>query len=197
MTAPQWLIERMERLSKRPPPTLEKVKAQFNASMEFRKNHMNEELVLEYGDKKKALVVLCGPPASGKSTWGKKFAQDQHLIYVSTDEIRAEIGTGEGDQSVSPAAFGIARVKVSSALGQGKSVMIDATNVNRKARKNWIKLGKGHGAFIIAVAFEVPREELLRRDSQRERHVGPEIIDRFFNKYERPTELEVDKVIVK
>jgi protein phosphatase len=152
---------------------------------------------LETGEKKKALVILVGPPASGKSTWGKKFAEDNKVVYVSTDAIRAEIGSGEGDQNVSAAAFGIARQRVSQALAAGKSAMIDATSVNRKARRDWINLGRGHGAYIIAVAFEVSRDELLRRDAQRDRHVGPEIIDRFLNKYSRPTDDEVDKVVVK
>ena len=148
-------------------------------------------------DKEKALIILVGPPASGKSTWGKKFALDNGIVYVSTDKIRSEIGSGEEDQSVSAAAFAIARRRVSAALSADKTVMIDATSVNKKARKDWINLGRGHGAFIVAVAFEVPREELLRRDAQRDRHVGVEVIDKFINKYEQPTEDEVDKVIIK
>lgn len=144
-----------------------------------------------------SLIILAGCPGAGKSTWGKKFATENNVVYVSTDEIRAEIGSGESDQSVSAAAFGIARQRVSQALATGKSVMIDATNVNPKSRKDWINLGKEHEAYIVAVAFEVPKEELLKRDSQRERHVGPEVIDRFVNKYQRPTEQEVDKVIIK
>lgn len=149
------------------------------------------------GQKKKALIIMVGPPASGKSTWSKKFAADNKIERVSTDEIRAEIGAGEGDQSVSAAAFAIARRRVQTALAADKSVIIDATSVNRKARRDWINMGRGHGAYVIAVAFEVPKEELLRRDAQRDRHVGPEVIDRFVAKYERPTEQEVDKVIVK
>jgi len=151
----------------------------------------------DIGGKKKALIILVGPPASGKSTWGKKFAIENNVVYISTDGIRKELSGDESNQSVSREAFGIARNKVSTALGEGRSVMIDATNVNHKSRKDWINLGKGHGAYIIAVAFEVSRDELLRRDAQRERHVGPEIVDRFLNKYIRPTTQEVDKVIVK
>ena len=154
------------------------------------------DLVIGNG-KTKALIILCGPPASGKSTWGKKFALNNNVEYVSTDEIRAKIGSGEGDQSVSAAAFGIARRKVSDALKSEKSVMIDATNVNPKSRKDWVNMGRVNGAYVIAITFEVPREELIRRDTERSRHVGPEIIDRFLGKYSRPTIQEVDKVIVK
>jgi protein phosphatase len=147
--------------------------------------------------KEKALVILVGPPASGKSTWGKDFCKQNKLEYVSTDEIRGELGSGEGDQSVSGAAFSVARSRVIRALTTGKSVMIDATNVNPKARKDWVAIGKDLDAFIIAVAFEVPKEELVRRDSNRDRKVGAEVIEKFFNRYQRPTEQEVDKVIIK
>lgn len=153
---------------------------------------------LEIGNKKNALIILCGPPASGKSTWGKKFAAENNVVYVSTDTIRAEIGSGEEDQTVSAAAFGIARNRVRSALSDGKSVMIDATSVNRKARRGWVGLGREHEAYIVAVAFEVPKVELLRRDAERDRHVGPEIIGRFLNKYETPNTTEgIDKVVIK
>lgn len=145
----------------------------------------------------KSLIILVGPPASGKSTWGKKFSQEKGIVYVSTDGIRGEIGAGEGDQTVSGAAFALAKQRISQALASDKSAMIDATSVNRKARRDWINMGRGHGAYVIAVAFEVPRDELVKRDAARERHVGPEVIDRFVNKYERPTETEVDKVILK
>ena len=151
----------------------------------------------ETGDKNKALIILVGCPGAGKSTWGKKFAAENNLTYVSTDAIRAELGKGEGDQTVSAQAFATARARVSAALGAGKSAMIDATSVTKKARRDWINLGRGHAAYIISVAFEVSRDELLRRDAQRDRHVGPEIVDRFLNKYERPTDIEVDKVIIK
>jgi predicted kinase len=157
---------------------------------------MNPELNNIDG-KKNALVLLVGPPASGKSTWGKDFAEKNGAVYVSTDSIRAEIGTGEGDQTVSGAAFGIAKNRISRALSGGKNAVIDATNVNRKSRKDWIDIAQQNNAYTIAVAFEVPREELYRRDAQRERHVGNEIIDRFVDKYARPTVGEVDKVIVK
>jgi len=151
----------------------------------------------DIGGKKNALIILVGPPASGKSTWGREFAKKNNVMYVSTDTIRGEIGKGEDDQSVSPQAFTIAKQRVSQALSQGKHAMIDATSVNTKSRKDWVIMGREHDAYIIAITFEVPTSELYRRDAQRPRHVGKEIIDRFVGKYQRPSTTEVDKVIVK
>ncbi len=42
--APQWLIDRMEKLRKLPPPTLEEVRTQFSASAAFRKNYDRQEV---------------------------------------------------------------------------------------------------------------------------------------------------------
>lgn len=161
----------------------------------------NDNNILNNNDNKKtALIIMSGVPSSGKSTWSKNFIQknNNNVNYVSTDSIRAEIGSGEGDQTVSAAAFGIARRRVSEALINGKSVIIDATSVNRKARRDWIKIGKQNNAYIVVVAFEVARDELIRRDQQRERHVGEQIIDHFLNKYEKPSSDEgIDKIIIK
>lgn len=153
---------------------------------------MNEELIPK---DKKALILMVGPPASGKSTWGKEFAHKVGAKYVSTDEIRAEFGKGEEDQSINP--FGAAMGRVRNGLSQGRHVVVDATNINKSARKTFTKIGDELGAYKIAVAFEIPRAELLKRDAERQRHVGEEVIDRFLNDYRRPDETEFDKVIIK
>jgi protein phosphatase len=142
------------------------------------------------------LVILCGVPASGKSTFAKEFCEKNGVVHVSTDGIRAEIGSGEGDQTVSGAAFVIARKRIMQSLAAGKNALIDATNVNPKARKDWIKIGREANAFITAVAFEVSKDEVYKRNEQRERKVFTEIIDSFINRYERPRVPDVDKVVV-
>lgn len=146
---------------------------------------------------RKALILIVGAPASGKSTWSKAFAQKVGAVYVSTDELRAKLGKGEGDQSINAQVFAVATQKVQRSLAQGKHVVVDATNIDRGARRTFIKPAEEHGAYKIAVAFEVSREELLRRDAERARHVGQEVIDRYINDYRRPDETEFDKVIIK
>ena len=56
------------------------------------------------------LVVLVGPPASGKSTWAaEQFPADQ---VVSSDRLRAIVGTGEHDQRASKDAFDTIRERL-------------------------------------------------------------------------------------
>jgi len=146
--------------------------------------------------KQLTMVIMVGAPASGKSTWAKDYATKNHFVYISTDKIRGGIGKSEDDQNVSAAAWLIGKKRVTEAMSQGKNVVIDATNINHKFRKNWTKIGRDYNAKIVAVVFEVSREELIRRDQERERHVGEEVIDEYLKMYRRPDESEVDKVII-
>lgn len=146
--------------------------------------------------KELTMILMVGVPASGKSTWAEDYAKKNNFVHISTDKIRGEVGKGEDDQTISPVAFAIARKRAMEALSISKSVVIDATNINHQFRRGWIKMGREHGAKIIAVVFEVSRDELIRRDTERERHVGADIIDQFLGQYKRPDETEVDKVIV-
>ena len=152
-------------------------------------------------DKKVVLVVLIGAPGSGKSTWGKKFAEEHRLTYISSDELRARFGSGENDQTVSGAVFGYIKRTIPQFLSSGKSVLIDATSMSKSDRKNYIKFADEVGAYKIGVAFEVDRNTLIKRNQERGtkggRNVPVEVIDRMLGKYQRPDSTEFDKVVIK
>jgi predicted kinase len=152
-------------------------------------------------DKKIALVVLVGAPGSGKSTFGKKFSEDQGLTYISSDELRARFGSGEEDQSVSGAVFAYIKRTIPQLLSTGKSVVIDATSMSKKDRSDYVKFANDVGAYKIAITFEVDRNTLLKRNQDRGaaggRNVPVEVIDRMLAKYQRPDSTEFDKVVIK
>lgn len=152
-------------------------------------------------DKRHALIVLVGAPGSGKSTWGKKFAEENGLKYLSSDESRAKFGKGEEDQSVTPMVFSYLQRVVEQLLEQKKSVMVDATNINRKDRKAFVDAANKHGAYKIAVVFERDKETLKKQVANRVASGGRDIPDFVFDKmlakYQRPDEIEFDKVISK
>lgn len=146
----------------------------------------------------KILVILIGAPGSGKSTWGQHFAKTRGYVRVCPDEYRAKLGWGEGDQSVSAAAFGMARSAIENALDAGKNVVFDATNMYKKTRKDFINIARRHGAKTMAVVFEVDKQTLLDRNKKRGimggRDVPEDVIDKMLSKYERPTNDEFDAI---
>jgi predicted kinase len=115
------------------------------------------------------------------------------------DDFRRKFGADSNDQSVSPQAFGATRYGMEEALRAGKPVVIDATNMYRKARKDFLKIAKANNASTVGVVFEATKETLLERNASRGaaggRNVPEDVIDRMLGRYERPTELEFDRLI--
>lgn len=145
------------------------------------------------------VYILIGAPGSGKSTWGKKFEIDNPgIVRLCPDEFRAKFGWGEGDQSVSAQAFAATRDGMDAALAAGKSVIIDATSMHRKSRKDFLTIAKKYNTTKIAVVFEVTRETLIERNKKRGqdggRIVPDDVIDRMLNNYEIPTHVDFDEI---
>lgn len=146
------------------------------------------------------VYILVGAPGSGKSTWGNQFVTDNPtVVRLCPDEFRAKFGWGEGDQSVSPQAFAATRSGMMDALTMGKDVLIDATSMNRKARKDFLDIAKKHNAKKVAVVFEATRETLIERNKKRGeeggRVVPTDVIDRMLGKYEVPTHADFDEIV--
>ena len=137
------------------------------------------------------MIVLVGCPGCGKSTYAKTLADaDPTLLIVCPDTFRAILGTGESDQSVSRQAFEMAYDAANDALLNGSSVIVDATNMHRKARKSFLDIAKRHNANKIAHVFELDKATLLERNKNRGlqggRNVPEFVIDRMLSNYEKP-----------
>jgi len=147
---------------------------------------------------KNVAVILIGPPASGKSTWGEKFAIDNQYTYLSSDRNRARLGRNEDDQSVSAQAFALLKEEMESRLNNGENVVVDACFCSKKARKDFVNIAKKKLAHLRAITFEFPREILLERNSKRAdeggRNVPVDVIDRMIGNYEKPQSPEFDEI---
>lgn len=143
---------------------------------------------------------MIGAPGSGKSTWAQNFAKDRpDTVRVCPDDNRRTISGDSNNQSVSPQAFAMSKSQVRSALLHNKDVIFDATNMYRKARKDFINTARSYGAEVIAVVFECSKETLLsrnvKRGAQGGRNVPEHIIDKMLERYQRPDTTEFDQVI--
>lgn len=129
------------------------------------------------------LLVLCGPPSSGKSTFRIEFLKDNpNYIAVSRDDLRYMMrnegwlpGVLEG--IITDVVDGL----ILEALKAGKSVIADATHCNLKSIRHYDKFQKQFpGLRIRYKVFDVPFDELVERDSKRERKVGLDVLNKMY-----------------
>jgi predicted kinase len=122
------------------------------------------------------------------------------IVRVCPDEFRAILGWGEGDQSVSAKAFEMTRNALKDSLDNGMDVIVDATNMYRKSRKDFINIARGRGATTVALVFECDKQTLIERNIKRGkeggRNVPEHVIDSMLAKYERPTVAEFDEIVI-
>lgn len=151
-------------------------------------------------NKQQTVRITVGAPGSGKSTWTKQMqAENPHLARVCPDDCRRAISGDSNNQAVSYPAFCMAKDQLRKALQEGRDVLFDATNMYRKARKDFINIAREHGAKAIAHVFECDKATLMARNAKRGseggRNVGEHVIDAMLGKYQRPDKTEFDEVV--
>lgn len=127
------------------------------------------------------LYTMCGLPGAGKSTFTKKHGE---CVVVSSDAIRAELYGSEEEQGDGAKVFAILNKRVAEALADGHDVIYDATNVTRKGRRAIIKR---FDAVHVCVFINTSKDECIRRNANRTRHVPVEVIEKMAERLAVPT----------
>jgi len=97
----------------------------------------------EYHKDTQEMVVLVGPPASGKSTFSKKYFVPHEYTRVNRDEL----STAAKCKKVAD-----------EALGEGLSVVVDNTNGAPSARQEFIDLAQKHDVPARCIFINTPFE---------------------------------------
>lgn len=142
------------------------------------------------------LVMLCGIPCSGKSTYVNKLLTYEYwkdAIILSTDNYIEEQAKRLGmtynevfqdciDEATRQLEMSFVRAK-----DEGKKIIWDQTNLSIKTRKK--KLTKVPSIYKRTVVwFQVDLEEALKRNETREGKFIPEsILKRMYHQFEVPT----------
>ena len=135
------------------------------------------------------VYIMVGVPGSGKSTVAKELSEQNGAIILSSDSIRKELYGDENIQGDGRFVFKTLFERANNAISNGFDIIIDATNVDRKARKNVFKSLKGE-FNATAVFVDTDINECLRRNNLRERVVPEEIIMKFYNRLTIPEKSE-------
>lgn len=123
------------------------------------------------------LVVLIGASGSGKSTFAR-----QHFLpteVLSSDFCRGLVSDDENDQAATRDAFDVLHYVAAKRLKRGNTVVVDATNVQREARKSLVALAREHHVLPVAIVLNLPEKLCHERNRDRpDRDFGPHVVSR-------------------
>lgn len=131
----------------------------------------------------KKLMLLVGPPGSGKSTFAKKYA-DKGFVYVNQDL--------QGKEHLD--VFDLAIINA-------KDIIVDRMNFSRGQRARYLELAKSRGYETAITVIHESHVTCLERCSKRKDHLtikdevsAKSALNTFFTKYERVQDAEADTV---
>ncbi|WP_414530668.1 AAA family ATPase [Nodularia chucula] len=146
------------------------------------------------------LFLLIGLPGSGKSTLAQQLvAECPQMHLISTDAIRGQLFGSEATQGPWLLIWREIERQFQQAVAAQQTVIFDATNAQRRQRREIIALTREIGfTHITALWVRTPVWLCLARNQKRQRQVPQEIILRMHRQLrDAPPTLEegIDKLI--
>ena len=122
-----------------------------------------------------SLVILIGASGSGKSTFAHRHFRNTEIL--SSDFFRGLVSDDENDQSATKDAFESLHYILAKRLAAGRLTVIDATNVQKEARRPLLELARKYHFFAVAIALNLPESLCYERNQQRpDRQFGPHVV---------------------
>lgn len=147
----------------------------------------------------KRLYVLCGIPASGKSTWVREHEEalkqespNGRITVVSRDKIRFSLLEEDEPYFAKESLVYQEYIRqIAESLNSGDTVIADATHLNAKSRARLLNSlgGALEGCEVIAICMIVSPALALKRNHQRSgrEFVPPSQIIQMHASYNTPT----------
>jgi predicted kinase len=138
----------------------------------------------------KTLFMMCGLPASGKSTKAREMLKEfgsGNAKRVNKDDLRAMLDDGYWSGGNEKFLLRVRDFIITEALKDGKHVVVDDTNLAPKHRARLSQLAEENGARFEIVDFShVSPEECVERDRKRPNYVGQDVIWKMYRQFLAP-----------
>lgn len=113
--------------------------------------------------------MLVGASGSGKTTWAQARFATNHI--VSSDALRAVVGSGEADLDASTDAFAVLDAVVAARTRRRLTTVVDTLGLDPVRRQAAVELGHAAGLPVVAVRFLTDPGICRARNRQRDRPV--------------------------
>lgn len=141
------------------------------------------------------IVVICGLPASGKSTFAEKYFKNEERLRINRKEIRKFIYEmthfntpwneslfNEKDEQL---VWHVERKMFEHLLHQNKKILIDNTSITRDSRKKYTEIAQTNKKTIGAIFVNITIEDCIKNnDKKGEQKVPVNVITKLYSQIE-------------
>jgi predicted kinase len=127
------------------------------------------------------LIVLVGPPGSGKTTWARR--RGRGAVQVSQDGLIDAITPDGFDHIYRPIYREAEDAVARAALKAGHTVIVDRTNRTRAHRERWLQIAREARCPAVAVVMTTSEALCRERNAKRDagRRLSEERMERMFS----------------
>ena len=111
-----------------------------------------------------ALVMLVGPPGTGKSTLSSRLAERTPLVVLNSDDIRRQlVDAADYSFNETKRVLRAVRLAIGDLLHRNITVVLDSPNLTEWERSPFYSLADLHKARLIIVEVTAPTAVVLER----------------------------------
>ena len=121
-----------------------------------------------------AVVVLVGAAGSGKSVWAASRYRATEI--VSSDALRAVVGSGPADLDASRDAFALLEQIVSARIARGLTTVVDTLGLDAARRQAYLAQARAAGLPAVLVIMDTAPALCRERNAGRDRPVPAPIL---------------------
>ena len=111
---------------------------------------------------------------SGKTTFARQHFGPFEVI--SSDFCRGLVADDENDQAATADAFDVLAYIAGKRLAAGRLTVVDATNVQPAARRQFVELARAHDVLPVAIVLDLPEKLCTQRNSGRPDRTFPSAV---------------------